>query len=162
MKCSYCGMINAPGVLICGKCGRVVPVLATKQIRGPLPEPAKWAELGSEPYAALMLRIEGTLHGVAVQITDQITVGRWDGHGEPPAIDLAPYGGYDAGVSRAHAILRREGRSLTVRDLNSANGTWLDGAWLTANKTYALNDGAQLTFGKLRTLLIYTMRGTAQ
>lgn len=152
MKCPHCGAANAPGVLICVRCERLLVPIGTKQITGE-PSAAAWGEVA--PYIEIFLRVEGMLPGIGTRITDELTVGRWDGKSERPGIDLSPYGAYEAGVSRVHAVLIRDGQTLTIRDMGSSNGTWLNGNWLAAQKSYALADGAQLIFGKLRTLLVF-------
>lgn len=50
----------------------------------------------------------------------------------------------DDGVSRKHARLVKEGNDLYIEDLNSANGTFVQGERITKQK---LNDGDQIQFG---------------
>src|SRR5712692_1281497 len=57
----------------------------------------------------------------------------------------------DTGLSRQHLMLEREGDEWTVRDLNSKNGTLLNGVRLTT--TSRLRPGDRITAGHL--LLIY-------
>ena len=56
----------------------------------------------------------------------------------------------DSSVSRMHArfSLDRDGK-MTVRDLNSTNGTWLNGERLLPNETHVLQQGDHLRFGRL-------------
>ena len=53
----------------------------------------------------------------------------------------------DVTVSRRHAEIARDGVSFTVRDLDSLNGTYLDGERATEG---ALSDGSEIQIGKYR------------
>lgn len=78
---------------------------------------------------------------------DLITIGRPDQQGGwAPVIDLSSV---DANrrSSRRHAEIRRSGAALTLRDLGSANKTFLNGQPLEPNKDYPLAEGDTLTFG---------------
>ena len=52
----------------------------------------------------------------------------------------------DLSVSRLQAELRREGSLWRIQDLNSTNGTFLNGARLT--RANALKSGDEITFGR--------------
>lgn len=53
----------------------------------------------------------------------------------------------DDSVSRRHARLRRKGGMLVVEDLDSANGTIVNGERLVANRGFACKRGATIQFG---------------
>ena len=57
----------------------------------------------------------------------------------------------DSSVSRMHArfALDREGR-MTIRDLNSTNGTWLNGERLLPNECRALQEGDHVLLGRMQ------------
>lgn len=61
---------------------------------------------------------------------------------------------HDTEVSRQHAVLQHSGDSYIVRDLNSSNGTFVNG---TAAREQRLMSGDQLQVG--RTLLLFTGEG---
>jgi pSer/pThr/pTyr-binding forkhead associated (FHA) protein len=82
--------------------------------------------------------------------TDGFTVGRSDSKSNyVPDIDLAAYQALNKGVSRRHAALVRFQQTLHVVDLNSANGTFLNGKKLPAELAFPLNHGDQLKLGEL-------------
>lgn len=88
-----------------------------------------------------------------LMMTDQtvIVLGRSDlrSSGFKPDMDLTPYGARERGVSRAHVRLHvREGK-LFVTDLYSANGTFMGGEKLDAEKPYELHNGDELVLGAL-------------
>ena len=75
---------------------------------------------------------------------DDITMGR------SPKVDLQLN---DVGVSRKHARIRRTGEEVFVEDLQSANGTYINGRRVTAD--YQLQDGDKITLGTT-TILKFT------
>jgi pSer/pThr/pTyr-binding forkhead associated (FHA) protein len=54
---------------------------------------------------------------------------------------------YDT-ISRRHARIERADGALSVRDLRSANGTFVDGARVPEERTVPLRAGAQLGLGR--------------
>src|SRR5688572_26243338 len=87
-----------------------------------------------------------------VPIESQVMLGRSDGtQSSSPLLDLIPYGADKLGVSRKHASIRWQGPNLYIYDMDSANGTVLNGTRLQANIGYRLNDGDSLTLGHMAT-----------
>lgn len=64
-----------------------------------------------------------------------------------PDVDLTPFGGTGSGVSRRHATLRFNNGAWTLTDLNSTNGTYVDGNRIAPNLPTPLREGARLRFG---------------
>lgn len=56
-------------------------------------------------------------------------------------------------VSRRHCFLRVGRDSVSVTDLDSSNGTYVNGARITAGKRYDIADGAQLALGPIRFII---------
>jgi pSer/pThr/pTyr-binding forkhead associated (FHA) protein len=83
-------------------------------------------------------------------VKDELLLGRSDMAANLlPDLDLTPFGGQAAGVSRRHAlIIRREG-ALYVQDLNSTNGSKLNNVALPGGQQYPLSDGDILELGRL-------------
>lgn len=79
-----------------------------------------------------------------------VTVGRKVMHtDEFISVNLGPFNGFDMGVSRTHARFERAGSRLFLRDLNSTNGTWINGQRLVANHVYEVTHGDHIEFGRL-------------
>ncbi len=93
-----------------------------------------------------------------LQITDKITVGRIVAT-EPvkPDIDLSPFNAEALGVSRVHFTIHPEADRLMVTDLNSGNGTFLNGNRLKAEESYRLSSEDQLTIGLLRLDVLFVI-----
>jgi hypothetical protein len=90
--------------------------------------------------------------GVALPLpaSAQAVVGR----GDPvsnffPEIDLGPHGALDNGVGRRHLRLFVQGGQVMLEDLDSTNGTILNGQKLAARQPQPLRDGDQIIAGKL-------------
>jgi serine/threonine protein kinase len=66
-----------------------------------------------------------------------------------PDIDLEPYGGTKAGVSRRHGRLLRKDNRWFVEDMGSTNGTFVNGVRLAPNKLTALQKGDVIRFGQI-------------
>jgi predicted component of type VI protein secretion system len=99
----------------------------------------------------------GTMHlldtGQMLPLSErgEFTLGRIsDGQPIMPDIDLSPYHAYASGVSRLHAVIKRNGERITIMDLGSSNGTYVNGKRLTANAEQVLHHGDVVTFGKLK------------
>jgi hypothetical protein len=102
----------------------------------------------------IALLVESDPIPVIVRISQTVVIGRYSEHNaEQPHIDLVPYGAFEKGVSRFHALLRRHAPSddaIFVEDLGSSNGTWLNGKRLQAHLLTRLHPGDYLRFGHLR------------
>ncbi len=96
------------------------------------------------------LRIVGTASVLQVQVRESMVIGRGDQSTSKPDIDLEPYHAYDLGVSRKHAMIYARNSRVTVRDLHSSNGTFINDGRLEPDKDYRLRHGDTLAFGKLK------------
>lgn len=67
-----------------------------------------------------------------------------------PDVDLSPYLGELHGVSRRHALLRLRDLRLELQDLNSTNGTGINGFRFKAKETHELRNGDIITLGRTR------------
>jgi len=87
---------------------------------------------------------------------NEFTLGRIS-EGQPimPDIDLSPYQAYAAGVSRLHAVIKRDGGRITFIDLGSANGTYINGKRFIPNIEQTLNHGDIIALGKLKLQVLF-------
>jgi len=82
--------------------------------------------------------------------TDGYVIGRSDARSTfIPDVDLVIYSALERGVSRRHATFVRNQGSLYVIDLNSVNGTFINGNRLQADVPYPLHNGDSLKLGDL-------------
>jgi len=81
----------------------------------------------------------------------EILVGRLDAaHGIFPELDMTTDGGLEQGVSRRHARIYTRDGTCFLEDLDSTNGTFLNGERVTPYLPYAFHDGDALAFGTMR------------
>ena len=88
---------------------------------------------------------------VQIKLMGELIVGRADPNGDHLVdVDLTPYGAADMGVSRRHLTISVQNDILTVTDLASGNGTYLNGAHLKPNTPYPLSNEDELQLGMFK------------
>ena len=98
------------------------------------------------------LEVEGTEHKIGLDDKAEYTLGRIDPASHSfPDIDLTPYAGIEAGVSRRHAKVTRLGEDrFYIMDLSSTNFTHINGEKLEAFEPKILSDGDEIFLGTLK------------
>lgn len=71
------------------------------------------------------------------------------GRGQPALAMLDQDTGWEVGLSRVHAVLRRNGEKLFIEDMGSMNGTYVNHSELPRHQPHLLHDGDILQFGLL-------------
>ncbi|MBN1286849.1 MAG: FHA domain-containing protein [Anaerolineae bacterium] len=108
----------------------------------------------STPWRLLVQIMNEGQTTVGLEIIDEIVIGRTDPVAKfKPELDLTPYGGHSGGVSRRHAIIRQQDHALFLQDLNSVNGTRLNGGQLKPGQLYRLRHGDEIEVGKIKLLI---------
>src|SRR5690606_8040686 len=88
---------------------------------------------------------------MSVPIQERIVVGRGGaGDGEAPDLDFSPFNAASLGMSRHHAVFTYRDDTLYIEDLNSTNGTRINGYTIPPQRSYRLRNGDELEFGSLR------------
>ena len=100
------------------------------------------------PLMKIMLISFDLAHNiVGIELYGDLVVGR--GSGGSSALDLSDHMATEYGVSRKHVLLQVTEHGLAVMDLESTNGTRLNGKRIFANVVYALNHSDVLALGRL-------------
>jgi hypothetical protein len=102
------------------------------------------------PEGCVEFKIAGESESVVVPIGDQIVLGRFaEGTREVENyVDLTTY--FALGISRRHAIIRpQDDGALAIMDLESKNGTCLNGEKLSSGNFYPIDNGDEITLGDL-------------
>ncbi len=107
------------------------------------------------PPWRLLLHLGGDHHTtIGLEVRQHVVIGRRDPlAGFTPDLDLTPYGGKEHGVSRRHAVIVQDEAALYVKDLNTTNGTRINGFQLEPERLYRLRDGDELELGRLRMIV---------
>jgi pSer/pThr/pTyr-binding forkhead associated (FHA) protein len=76
-------------------------------------------------------------------------------------VDLNEIGAADLGVSRLHALMQYDNNNhgIYITDLNSTNGTYVNGFKLPANARSRLRDGDELQLGHLKLTVRFNEAG---
>jgi hypothetical protein len=104
------------------------------------------------PWRVIFQTITPEAKAVGVEVHDVAVVGRSDSSDTNaiPDLDLSPYDAQNHGVSRRHAIMLPSDDGLCLIDLDSTNGTWINGVYLQPGQKYPLRNGDRVEFGRLR------------
>ncbi len=96
---------------------------------------------GSRHQAKVLVVEAGPAAGTVLSFTDQLRLGRGESGG-----DL----GGDAALSRCHAVLRAGPGGITIEDLGSTNGTFLNGSRISGVRQVRLGDTVEVGDSRLR------------
>jgi hypothetical protein len=155
--CPNCQHKNLDGIVFCTECGTQLSGLqpiVTQNISAdniPAMERKRTANFPKDLDTWASLHLLDSGHILPLGDRTEFTLGRVS-EAQPimPDIDLTPYQAYANGVSRLHAVLKREGNRILVMDLGSSNGSYLNGKRLTPNVDQTLSHGDMLALGKLK------------
>lgn len=127
LACSQCAAINLAGAAYCEACGAALP-----------PRP----QLIVMQTGLRLLLFQGDQTALVVGRADALS-------GVTPDLDLEPYAGELAGLSRYHARLTWRNGQCWIEDLNSVNWTYLNNQRLSPELPALLNDGDLLRLGNV-------------
>jgi FHA domain len=163
-RCSHCNAQQFDGAIFCSECG--ASLLASTRSRETTAALNKAAAGGPSSVEELMpttvdapapstapsvcLVVINSGRRIVVDGGQELLVGRKDNQrGIYPDVDLGLDGGYDAGVSRRHAIIAPQGGGFMLEDLASANGTFVNGRRLQPQAPVPVRSGDEVKFGTL-------------
>ena len=115
-------------------------------------------QASSSPQVAprLICQVNGDLAQTLILPLDRpVIVGRTTQGPTSTAVDLdlKEFRGAVCGVSRIHAMLSFSGGELLVQDLNSTNGTRINGLRLEPNVRETVRSGDELEFGRVHVVV---------
>jgi CheY-like chemotaxis protein len=117
--------------------------------RMPDPNPHDDDEPAIIPWV-IEFRIVNTPYILRAPMSDNLLLGRSDPEQNfVPDIDLTNYEARRLGVSRQHARIIAGDNRITLTDLNSANGSYINGFLLEAERPYRVHDGDRIRLGRL-------------
>lgn len=151
ITCPNCQNPEKPGALFCQRCGsRLSPYPQTRPFAPDFTEPLESQGNGT-PMIGLALAISDEGQVLPLSGKDEYTIGRFaNDQTVCPDVDLSSFFAYEKGVSRLHISVKISGGTVTVTDLGSINGTYLNGNRILPYQAYPLAHGDTLTLGKLK------------
>ncbi|MAS36884.1 MAG: hypothetical protein CL610_22970 [Anaerolineaceae bacterium] len=158
IQCPHCGKSNIKGNFVCDKCGNLLDIPPVEKQTRMLAQTRNLDSLQADyfdQHSTLVLRLrhqEKSFQLTSVQLELGQVIGRNASRVDQKAqIDLTRYEGEVLGVSRCHARLCYDSQNKTVRvsDLDSANGTYINGQKLHPGEVRVLRHGDRLRIGKL-------------
>lgn len=169
IECPNCSHQEFVGTLFCSECGaRLIHAspLPTVNIskdeiddraRATKPSPPEGPELKSG--AMMGLRVIKTGRVVSLIGRENFTLGRAvEGQAVIPDVDLDKFEAYDRGVSRIHAEIRLTANGIQIIDLDSVNGTLVNGEELESQSPHHVRHGDIVQLGRMRLQLISRQR----
>lgn len=155
-ECPNCHQPNVANALACAYCGSRFSKEKTRTVA--LPEGLVGVSRLEHVEHLMRLHQHGLIffpahseHPIIVDNPSQpITLGRTSPNEDSaPVIDLEAYGAVQLGISRNHVRVQRTPDGCTIEDLNSKNGTWLNGARLEPHVAHVLRSGDEMRLGHL-------------
>jgi pSer/pThr/pTyr-binding forkhead associated (FHA) protein len=160
ISCNTCRRTLVTGSLYCSECGAPLINIIENQNQPPAPDPSKQND-GDTPNDQLPSKSVVSLHivdhGHIISLTgrQEFTLGRVSGSQSVlPDIDLAPYDAYEKGTSRLHASIKLDGQFVSIIDLGSVNGTYLNDKPIPVHEPQALNNGDVISLGDLKVQIL--------
>jgi len=165
--CPICKQKNESEAIVCTRCGTSLEefpmggsdITRTTEVQTRVIE--RMGELlineALIPAGGIAMYLAGTSDPVFLSSEKEFVIGRKvEGDGTTEAfLDLAASGGYQMGLSKRHAMIRRADHGYEVIDLSSRNGTWLNEAQLIPDKPYPFASGSQLRLARMRLFVLY-------
>jgi pSer/pThr/pTyr-binding forkhead associated (FHA) protein len=166
--CPNCLYKNLTGAVFCGECGaqlicdespKTGSVRTTNGFNdGSKSEAASQpAAIPTTPYpdAPVSLHILSSNVFLPLSGEDEVILGRAsEGQSMVPDINLDPYRAFEAGVSRMHAAIRLVEDQVLITDLDSGNGTRINGNRIEPKIPHPIKNGDLLNLGKLKIQVI--------
>ncbi|GAB4463463.1 MAG: zinc ribbon domain-containing protein [Anaerolineae bacterium] len=163
ITCANCHSENREGEFFCAVCGCGLindprtPIYMRREGVEVKTDRLAWGTSHFEEGDQLVIYVRDDATPIIVEPGTQMVVGRSDAYsGVKPDLDLAAYRAVERGVSRYHAAIHRVEQALMLEDLNSSNGTRVNGRRVPPGQPWVLHDGDELRLGNLTMHLYFT------
>ncbi|MGJ3240006.1 MAG: FHA domain-containing protein [Anaerolineae bacterium] len=134
----------------------IVTLFNRKKLRPAVDDSTRLAS-GDIPATVYFVMPDGT--EFPVDTGSEIVLGRQPRADDPPVtVDVEAFDGHDLGVSRHHAMIKHIKDNLVLVDLDSINGTFINGRRAMPLKRYNLLDGDTITLGRLTLEIRFAQR----
>jgi hypothetical protein len=151
--CPTCKFGNDANALVCVHCSSSLDLIFTKSMM------ADKAGQYAVPENGVAFYFAASATQIAVARDEEFLLGRRAEEDTEAIVDLTHPDGFAMGVSRRHAKVRSSANGYVITDLNSSNGTWLDGKILPPSQPIELPSGGTVQLGRLKLVAIYNSSG---
>ncbi|MBN1264402.1 MAG: FHA domain-containing protein [Anaerolineales bacterium] len=169
IRCPNCGHQEFVGTIFCSECGtRLVHLSSMPTIRVTRESIDREAVVtkpttpeGPVLESGALLGLKEIKSGDILSLVgrNNYTLGRTKkNQAIMPDVDLTAYDAYDYGVSRIHAEIRLTSEGIYMIDLDSSNGTLVNGHFLEPQRPFPIRHGDILQLGRMRLQLITRLR----
>lgn len=160
IRCPSCQKSHPENTLFCDECGAYLVMEGDKRTDPLMMETSTWvdpeAAMASAPrpeadrLVTLSILFVDLNRQLEFPLSKELSIGRLDAASATfPDVDLTSYGGLEKGISRRHAKITRRDNEISIEDLGSVNGSFLNGQRLTPYLQYPLSSGDEIRLGKL-------------
>ena len=165
--CPVCKFENEKNAVVCKHCGAS---LGSSQYANETPkEPNETVFIGEKteefhidepivPSDGIAIYYAGGSEPIAIRTENEFIIGRQLEEASESVLDLSELDGFQMGMSRRHAKIRRTRTGYEVVDLSSTNGTWMNDKRLVPNRAYPLESGSMLRLSRIRLLVFFLFR----
>jgi hypothetical protein len=163
--CPVCKNKNERNALVCTHCGAALeesfpgPTVTAQSTEATTDGSALEAGVIIDdeliPMDGVAIYVAGIDKRFSVRIDTELVFGRKVKDTDESLLDLTGLGGFQMGISRRHAKIRRAGTGYEIIDLSSTNGTWLNNERLIPDKPYPLANRSQVRLGRMRLFIFH-------
>jgi hypothetical protein len=163
--CPVCKLANDANATICQHCGAPLNTKSkdaqtTRRVSDSFELTDEMHEQVTSGYTpppvGLSLFLLNNGNPIAFRMEQEFVLGRGEDSKSEPRVDLTDYEGFETGVSRRHAVIKVFEDKYILIDLNSSNGTWLNGDRLLPDKPHDLPSGGVIQLGRLKLVVVYS------
>ena len=167
IECPTCKHSEFVGTLHCSECGTrlmhtapIGPGSEFLEFEGPDTNEVPPLGPGLAAGAIFGLRVMKTGDMVSLAGRENYTLGRSAGsQAIVPDVDLDTYGAQDQGISRLHAEIRLDETGVHVVDLDSVNGTLINGKRIEPQEPKEIRNKDIIQLGSMQLQVISRIRG---
>ena len=110
----------------------------------------RWGTATLGQHSEIKLHILGVPQPIVARLDPAIILGRPENdEAADMNVNLSAYGAADLGVSRQHAVLELQRKTVILTDLGSTNGTFLNDQPVLANQRRVVRDNDEIRLGRL-------------
>ena len=156
--CQNCKSNEPDGTIFCSECG--TQLLQTTAVQTHKfdstgidmeTEAQLEYERARQSTAWISLHLLDSGHILAFSDRQEFSIGRFS-ENQPvePDVDLTIYKAFENGVSRLHTMIRHNKDGVSIVDLGSSNGTYINGNRIMPNVPQPLHHGDIVALGRLK------------